>query len=63
MPIIIIDWLEGRTADQKSRLATAITKDMAKIVGVAEKDVTIVFHDLPKTDAAVGGVLATEWKK
>lgn len=60
MPIIKIDFLEGRTLEQKKKLAEAITTDVTKILGVKKEVVTIMFNDLPKTNLAKGGILASE---
>lgn len=60
MPIIRIDFLEGRTIEQKKKLAEAITADVTKILGVKKEVVIIMFNDLPKTNLAKGGILASE---
>jgi len=60
LPIIRIDFLEGRTVEQKKKLAKAITHDVIKILGVEKDVVTIMFNDLPKTNLSKGGVLASE---
>jgi len=62
MPIIRIDLLEGRTIEQKKKLAEAITTVVMEILGVERNIVTIIFNDLPKTNLAKGGILASEIK-
>lgn len=34
MPVVRIDFFEGRTPEQKKRLAEAITQDFVEILGV-----------------------------
>jgi len=62
VPVVTIELFEGRTAEQKSRLSRAITDDMIQILEVQEESVIIVFHDLPRTNFAKSGVLASERK-
>jgi len=63
MPIVIVEFFEGRTTEQKIRLAKAITDAMVEIAGAKAENVTIIFHDLPKTNIAKAGVLGSEQKK
>ena len=60
MPIIRIDFLEGRTTEQKKKLAEAITSDATRILGVKKESVIIMFNDLPKANLSKGGILALE---
>jgi len=62
MPTVRIDLLEGRTPEQKKRLAQAITEDIVRILGVDKERVNVIFNNLAKHDLARGGVPATEWK-
>jgi 4-oxalocrotonate tautomerase len=62
MPTVRIDLLEGRTPEQKKKLAEAITEDFVRILGVDSDRVTVIFNNLAKHDLAKGGVPATEWK-
>jgi 4-oxalocrotonate tautomerase len=63
MPIVIVEFFEGRTSEQKARLAKAITDAMVEIAGAKAENVTVIFHDLPKTNVAKAGVLASEQTK
>jgi len=56
MPFVEIHYLEGRTQEQKERLAKAITDAVTKIFEVPEEAVWIEFDEMAKTDFAVGGV-------
>jgi len=57
MPIIRIEMLRGRSADQKARLAEAITRAMTEIAQARPEDTNIVFQEIETTDWAVGGRL------
>jgi 4-oxalocrotonate tautomerase len=55
MPIVTIEWYEGRTPEQKKELAEKLT-DLMVDVGKTERDhVWIRFVDSPKSEWAMGG--------
>ncbi|MCO6055575.1 4-oxalocrotonate tautomerase family protein [Pseudomonas sp. MOB-449] len=54
MPIVTIDLLAGRTAEQKERLAKALTRQFVEVLGSKPSDVTVLFRDLPQSDWFVG---------
>ncbi len=60
MPVIRVDWLEGRTPQQKRDLAHAITRAFVDVAKVAPEQVWIVFQDVPRSDWAIGGTLLNE---
>ncbi|GIT19622.1 MAG: hypothetical protein CM1200mP39_24280 [Dehalococcoidia bacterium] len=53
----------GRTDQQKSDLAKAITKAISETAGIPDSATTIIFQDVEKTEWAVGGVMASEDNK
>lgn len=57
MPMVTVEWLEGRTPQQKAQLAEALTKAFQKIAKVSKEQVWIVFRDVPRSDWAMGGAL------
>ena len=57
MPMVSIDWLEGRTPQQKAQLAAAFTQAFADIAQVPKEQVWIVFRDAHRSDWAMGGQL------
>lgn len=57
MPVVTIEWLEGRTPQQKSQLADALTKSFIAIAKVPPEQVWIVFRDVKRADWAMGGKL------
>ena len=57
MPVITIDWLEGRTPQQKAQLSEALTKAFVDIAKVQKEQVWIVFRDVKRADWAMAGRL------
>lgn len=57
MPIIRIEMIEGRTEEQKQRIAELVTKAMMEVAGVKSEDTWVVFEDVSKVNWAVGGTL------
>ena len=57
MPVITVEWLEGRTAQQKAALADAITKTFQEHAKVQPEQVWIVFKDVKRSDWAMSGKL------
>ena len=55
MPMITVEWLEGRTAEQKARLAAAMTQAFTEIANVSNDQVWIVFRDVKRSDWAMAG--------
>lgn len=60
MPVITIDMLEGKSAEQKQQLVEKMTQDFCEITGVASNVVTIIFHDIPRESWGSGGKLKSE---
>jgi 4-oxalocrotonate tautomerase len=57
VPIVTIEWYEGRSPDQKREIAEKLT-DLLAEVGKTERDhVWVRFVDSPKGDWAMGGEL------
>ena len=59
MPVVTVDWFEGRTPEQKKKIIEGITGVMES-VGVSKDAVWIVIRDLPKTNWGFGGKQASE---
>jgi 4-oxalocrotonate tautomerase len=57
MPVVSVDWLEGRTPQQKAQLAAAITQAFVDIAKVSTDQVWIVFRDVKRSDWAMSGKL------
>ena len=59
MPVVFVEWWEGRTVDQKKKAAQGITKVLQDL-GVPPEATHIVFKDIPKHNWATAGKLASE---
>jgi 4-oxalocrotonate tautomerase len=57
MPVVTVEWLEGRTPQHKAKLSQAITRALMEIVGVSKEQVWIVFRDVKRSDWAMAGQL------
>ena len=57
MPVVTVDWFEGRTAQQKAQLTAKITEAFVEVAGTAREHVWIVFNDKKKSDWAIGGAM------
>lgn len=62
MPMVTVEWLEGRTTQQKRALAEAMTAAFVDIVKVPKDQVWIVFRDVKRTDWAMSGKLLSRGK-
>ncbi|NLC76363.1 MAG: 4-oxalocrotonate tautomerase [Clostridia bacterium] len=60
MPIITVEMLEGRTLEQKRAMVEAVTKSVCETCNCPKEAVTIVIHELPKTNIAKEGKLLSE---
>ena len=57
MPVVTVEWLEGRTPQQKQALSDALTNAFVDIARVSKDQVWIVFRDVKRSDWAMGGKL------
>jgi 4-oxalocrotonate tautomerase len=57
MPVVTIEWLEGRSPQQKAQLADAITQAFADVAQVSKDQVWLVFRDVRRSDWAMAGKL------
>lgn len=62
MPHVQITLLEGRSLDQKRRLAKRITEVMVEEAGARKEAVSIAFIEVPPTDFAREGTLIADRK-
>jgi 4-oxalocrotonate tautomerase len=60
MPIVQIDWAEGRSVDQKRELAKKVTEAVVEAGKCPPEAVTIIIRDLPKTNFAKSGSLLSD---
>ena len=60
MPIVRVEMWSGRTREQKSELAKAITDAVVKIAKTTPEATTVIFEDIAKENWAIGGKLASD---
>ena len=60
MPMVTVEWLEGRSPQQKQQLVVTITEAFAQIARVPKEQVWIVFRDVKRSDWAMSGRLLDE---
>ncbi|MGH9863147.1 MAG: tautomerase family protein [Candidatus Acidiferrales bacterium] len=63
MPHVQITWVEGRSAEQKRRLAERITAALVEDGRARPENVHVTFVDVPATDYAEAGVLVADQKR
>ena len=57
MPMLTVEWLEGRTPAQKAKLTASLTQAFVEIANVSKDQVWIVFKDVKRSDWAMAGTL------
>ena len=57
MPVVTIEWFEGRSAHQKREIAERLTELLADVGKMPAEQVWIRFVDSPKSEWAIGGVV------
>jgi len=60
MPMVHIHMIEGRSQEQREKIAKAFTDTLVQVLGINKEDVWIEFHDMPKTHFATGGTLKSK---
>jgi 4-oxalocrotonate tautomerase len=62
MPHVQITMLQGRTTEQKRKLAERITQALQEEIGTAKEGISISFVEVPRDSYARGGVLMLDKK-
>ena len=57
MPLVIVKMIEGRSVDQKRRLAKEITNVVVRFAETTEDQVDVIFEDHPQENWAKAGTL------
>jgi 4-oxalocrotonate tautomerase len=60
MPLIQVTMLEGRTVDQKRKIAQRITDTMVEEAGARREAIMVAFHEVSRESYASGGVLMVD---
>ena len=55
MPIVTIEWYEGRSPDQKKEIAEKLTDLLVDVGKTQREHVWIRFSESPKSEWAIGG--------
>lgn len=55
MPVVTIEWYEGRSADQKREIAEKLTDLLVDVGKTTPDQVWVRFVDSPKSEWAIGG--------
>jgi 4-oxalocrotonate tautomerase len=63
MPHVQITWVEGRTPDQKRKIAERVTQVLIEDGRAKRENIHVAFHDLPATNYAESGVLVADQKR
>ena len=63
MPLVQVTMLEGRSAEQKRKLAQRITDAMVEEAGARREAIVVAFHEVSKESYASGGVLMVDKQK
>jgi 4-oxalocrotonate tautomerase len=60
MPLIQVTMLQGRTADQKRKIAARITDTRVEEAGARREAIVVTFLEVSKESYASGGVLMAD---
>jgi len=55
MPVVTIEWYEGRSPEQKREIAERLTELLVEVGKTQREHVWIRFVDSPKSEWAMGG--------
>jgi 4-oxalocrotonate tautomerase len=63
MPHVQITWVEGRSPEQKRKIAERITSVLIEDGKAKRENIHVAFLDTPATNYAEGGVLVLDQKR
>lgn len=63
MPHVQITWVEGRSPEQKRKIAERVTQVLVEDGRAQRENVHVAFLDLPATSYAEAGVLVADQKR
>ncbi len=63
MPLVQVTMLQGRTVEQKRKLAARITDAMVEEAGARQEAIVVTFVEVSKESYASGGVLMSDKNK
>ncbi|EAC2629248.1 4-oxalocrotonate tautomerase [Listeria monocytogenes] len=56
MPFVTIQFLEGRSDDQKKALVSEVTEVVSKNLKAPKENIHVILEEMKKTNYGVGGV-------
>jgi 4-oxalocrotonate tautomerase len=63
MPHVQITWVEGRTPEQKRKIAERVTSVLIEDGKAKRENIHVSFHDVPATNYAEAGVLVVDQRR
>ena len=60
MPVVRVEWLEGRSSEEKKDLANFIADTIADADKISKDRVMVMFNDYPKDSISKGGKFVEE---
>ncbi len=63
MPRVQITWVEGRSPEQKRKIAERVTSVLIEDGKAKRENTHVSFHDVPATNYAEGGALVADQKR
>lgn len=60
MPRITVEWIAGRSHEQREEIAKRITEALVDVAGTTPSSVGVVFYEYPSTHYFKGGL---EWTR
>ena len=60
MPMVQITMLQGRTAEQKRKIAKRVTDALVEEAGAQRESIIVAFHEVSKESYASGGELMVD---
>lgn len=57
MPVVRVSWFEGKTPEQKAKVAADVTETIVKTTGTDASYIYVIFEDVKPADWAGGGKL------
>ena len=63
MPHVAITWVEGRSPEQKRKIAERVTAVLIEDGKAKRENIHVCFHDVPATNYAEAGVLVADQKR
>lgn len=57
MPVVRVSWFDGKTAEEKAKVAQEITESIVKNTGTEASYIYVIFEDVKASDWAGSGKL------